>query len=118
MTESRRERRKRSLAQNAYLWGVVYPYIIDCLPAAAVNSTTIVPDYWHDYFCEKHFGSVEIGFPGSGKTRPRRSTTRNERGKTEVLSTTDFQDFVLSIQAECAEYGIYVPDPNEQERAA
>ena len=105
--------RQRSLEQNAYLWGVVYPTIIDCLPADQINAYTIVPENWHEYFCELHFGTIEIGFPGSGKTRAKRSTTHDDRGKRNVLSTTAFMDFVTCIQAECSERGIQVPNPNE-----
>lgn len=103
--------KQRSIQQNSYLWGVVYPTIIDHLPADQINAYTINAENWHDYFCELHFGSIEIGF--GGKTRAKRTTTRDERGKRQVLSTTDFMDFVTSIQAECAERGIDIPNPNE-----
>ncbi len=103
--------RQRSIAQNCYPWGVVYPTIIDKLPFDQINAYTINAENWHDFFCEVHFGSIQIGF--GGKTRAKRTTTKDERGKRDVLSTTDFMDFVTCIQAECAERGIIIPNPNE-----
>jgi len=105
--------KQRSLEQNAYLWGVAYKTVIDCLPASSVNAVTINPEYWHEFFCELYFGTVEIGFPGSGKTRAKRTTTTDERGKRNVISTTEFMDFVTCMQAKCAEHGITVLSPNE-----
>ena len=98
-------RRTRSDAQNNALWGVAYKAIRE----ASGND----PDEMHEYFCIKYFGSVEKNVFGLRKQRPRRTTTTNEAGERSVLSTTEFMDFYSFIQQHMAEFGIYVPDPNE-----
>lgn len=98
-------RRTRSDAQNNALWGVAYKAIRE----ASGNDA----DEMHEYFCGRYFGWVDKDVFGLKKRRPRRTTTTDETGRRSVLSTTEFMDFYGFIQQHMAEFGIYVPDPNE-----
>lgn len=91
---------KRSLSQNAYLWGVAYKTI---LAADALQGWTA--EDLHDYFLGEHFGWERIKGFGIRRVRPIRRSRK--------LSTLEFMDFVAFIQQRMAEHGLYVPDPNE-----
>lgn len=93
----------RSLAQNAYLWGVVYPAILEGAgnQLAGWRDTEL-----HEYFLGEHFGwEVITGF-GKKKQRPIRRSRR--------LSKFEFMQYVEFIQRKAAELGIVVPDPSER----
>jgi hypothetical protein len=98
-------RRSRSNEQNNALWGVAY----EAIRKASGND----PDDMHEWCCGEYFGWVESEIFGSRKKKPRRTTTKDEHGRRNVLSTTEFMDFYSHIQRRMAEYGIYVPDPGE-----
>lgn len=101
-------KRKRSDSQNAALWGVAYKTLRD--------ETGNDPEDMHRYFCGEFYGWVEYEIFGQTRKKPRRTTTTDENGKRNVISTTDFMDFYAFIQQRAAEtVGVYVPDPNEVE---
>lgn len=102
-------KKPRSNPQNSYLWGVVYQTVEDATGQEAED--------WHVYFLGEHFGWKEVTLFGRRRMRPRRTTTKNEAGKDEKLTTTAFCAYCAFIQRHCAEKGIYVPDPNEEIRA-
>ncbi|HEX7041285.1 MAG TPA: hypothetical protein VF202_14305 [Trueperaceae bacterium] len=94
-------RRTRSLEQNAYLWGCVYPTILQHLPGWDAEDL-------HEYFLGEWSGwEVLEGF-GRKRMRPIRRSSK--------LKTTEFMDFVAFIQRRMAEHGVYIPDPNEDMR--
>lgn len=97
--------RRRSHSQNAYLWGVVYPLILQGLEGWTADDV-------HEFFLGEHFGWETLEGFGRKKVKPVRRSSK--------LSTLEFQDFVAFIQQYMAERGVYVPDPNEpvQEIAA
>lgn len=103
-------RRQRSNEQNNALWGVAYP--------AIRMATGNEADDLHTYFCGEYWGWVEVGVLDQVKRKPRRTTTRDESGSRNVISTVDFADFYLFIQQRCASVGVNVPDPNEHLEAA
>lgn len=91
--------RKRTDAQNAYLWGVVYAGIVTYLPGWDKNDV-------HEYFLGEHFGwEKQVGF-GRTKLKPLRRSSR--------LNKQEFSDYLAFIQRRAAEHGIYVADPGEQ----
>jgi hypothetical protein len=92
-------KRTRSNEQNAYLWGVVYPTILQHLPGWDADDL-------HEYFLGEHFGWETLEGLGRKRLKPIRRSSR--------LSTTEFSDHVDFIQRAMAEKGIYVPDPNEE----
>ena len=92
-------KRTRSNDQNAYLWGVVYPTILQHLPGWDADDL-------HEYFLGEHFGWSTLEGLGRKRLKPLRRSSK--------LSTTEFSDHVAFIQRAMAEKGIYVPDPNEE----
>lgn len=98
-------KKERSDLQNRALWGCAYKTLRD--------ATGNDPDDLHTYFCGEYFGWVEYEVMGATRKRPRRSTTKDENGKRDVISTHDLQDFYAFIQQRSAEtVGVYVPDPD------
>ena len=91
---------KRSLEQNAYLWGVCYPTILERGGEALGGWTS---NDLHEYFLGEHFGWQTI--KGFGKTRMKPLDRSSNKVKME------FVDFVASIQIKAAEMGIVIPDP-------
>jgi hypothetical protein len=92
-------KRTRSNEQNAYLWGVVYPAILQHLPGWDADDL-------HEYFLGEHYGWETLEGLGRKRLKPIRRSSK--------LSTTEFGDHVAFIQRAMAEKGIYVPDPNEE----
>lgn len=93
-------KKTRSTSQNAYLWGVVYPLIVE---RAGLQGWTV--DEVHEFFLGEHFGWEYLEGFGRKKARPVRRSSK--------LSTMEFQDYVAFIQRYMAERGVYIPDPNE-----
>lgn len=104
--------KRRSLSQNAYLWGAVYPTI---LQAGGETLAGWTADDLHEYFLGSHFGTEVLHFNGRDYERPLKRSSK--------LSTLEFMDFIGHIQQKMAEIGILIedPDPNyfaRVERAA
>lgn len=98
-------KKERSDLQNRALWGCAYKTLRD--------ATGNDPEDLHTYFCGEYFGWVEYEVMGATRKRPRRSTTKDENGKRDVISTTQLQDFYAFIQQRSAEtVGVFVPDPD------
>jgi len=98
-------KKERSDLQNRALWGCAYKTLRD--------ATGNDPEDLHTYFCGEYFGWVEYEVMGATRKRPRRSTTKDENGKRDVISTIHLQDFYGFIQQRSAEtVGVYVPDPD------
>lgn len=97
---------ERSDAQNRALWGCAYK--------VASDETGHSKDELHELFCGEYFGWVEYEVLGKRKKRPRRTTTHDHEGKRDVISKLDLSDFYLFIQQRCSEYGIQIPDPDQE----
>ena len=93
-------RATRSGSQNRYLWGVVYPTI---LQSGQLEGWTA--DDLHEFFLIEHFGSEIIEGFGRKRHKPIKRSSK--------LSTVEFMDFVAHIQQFMAERGVYIPDPGE-----
>ena len=89
--------KRRSDAQNRYLWGCAY--------AELARVTGQPAEDWHEYFLGEHFGWETVEMLGRKKLRPVRRSSK--------LTTQEFADYVAFIQMRAAENGIYVPDPGE-----
>lgn len=98
----------RSDLQNRALWGVAYPPIMEAMGLRGEKEREEI----HEYFCGEYWGWVEYQILGKRKQRPRRTTTRNELGKREVIPKLLFADFYGFVQQRAAAHGIYVPDPD------
>lgn len=98
-------RRDRSGLQNNALWGVAYKIISD--------ETGYELEEVHDYFLRKHFGAVEKWVFDDCQKKPRRTTTTNEKGEKDLLTTVEFNEYYETIQRIAAiEIGVVVPDPD------
>ncbi len=92
---------KRSTQQNRYLWGVVYPSILESGKLEGWTAEEV-----HDYCLGEHFGWETVEGLGRKRIRPIKRSAK--------LTTPEFQDFIAFIQQRMAEHGIYVPDPEEE----
>lgn len=94
----------RSDRQNNALWGVAYPPLVEYTGHTAPQL--------HDHFLREWFGEVEEEVLGKMRSRPRRTTTTDEHGKRDVLSTDEFVSFYAFIQQQGAQMGVWIPDPD------
>lgn len=91
---------KRSDPQNRYLWGVVYPAILQAGRLEGWSANDL-----HEYLLGEHFGWELVEGFGRKRQRPIRRSSK--------LNKQEFTDYVAFIQQRMSEHGIYVPDPNE-----
>lgn len=91
---------KRSDQQNAFLWGVVYPSILEGGGESLRGWTTTD---LHEYFLIEAFGSEVIEGFGRKRHKPLRRSSK--------LTKQEFSDYLAIIEARCAELGIHIPDP-------
>ncbi len=98
----------KSEKQNSALWAVAYPPVMEEIGLRGEKERL----YIHEYFCGEYFGWVKKIIMGKAKQVPKRTTTRNEDGKRELLDMRIMADFYNFIQQRAAEHGIYVPDPD------
>jgi hypothetical protein len=87
----------RSLEQNAYLWGVVYPTILEHSDLAGWDA-----DDLHTYFLGEHFGWQTITAFGRTRVKPVKRSSR--------LSISQFGEYVDFVIRKAAELGIVIPE--------
>ena len=92
---------KRSDQQNAFLWGVVYPSVLEGGGEALRGWTT---NDLHEYFLIEAWGSDVIEGFGRKRHKPLRRSSK--------LTKQEFSDYLAIIEAKCAELGIHIPEPN------
>ena len=93
-------KKPRTGQQNKFLWGVVYPSILDGGGEALRGWTR---DDLHDYFLGECFGWETLEGFGRKRLRPlRRSST---------LTKQEFSDDLLFLETKCVEMGIVIPEP-------
>lgn len=97
-------KRTRSTDQNAYLWGVVYAKILEHPELEGWIDKDV-----HEFMLGEHFGWQELK---ANKVIPRRKIVPKRRSS--KLSTVEFMSYISFIQRFWAEYGVYIPDPNEE----
>lgn len=99
-------KKKRSLPQNSYYYGVIIPSVLDGLVDMGFNKHDLSNEVVHEMLKEK-FLKHDLG---------------NENGEfvtivrsTKTLSTSEFMDYIAEIQQWSSSFlGIYIPEPNEQ----
>lgn len=104
----RRYVKKRTDEQNSALWGVAYPPIMNHMGLSGERER----EELHEYWLGEYFGWVEYKIMGQRKKRPRRTTTTDENGRKDKLTTAEFAKFYDFIQRRAATFGIFVPDPD------
>jgi len=92
---------KRSDQQNAFLWGVVYPSILEG-GGESLRGWTATD--LHEYFLIEAFGSEVIEGFGRKRHKPLRRSSK--------LTKQEFSDYLAIIEAKCAEMGIHIPEPD------
>lgn len=96
--------KKRSNPQNAYLFGVVYPIVLDALKSQGFNDMDI--EKVHDLLKLKFLKIEVVSSDG---------VVLQILGSTAKLTTSEFMDYLANIKESSQEYlGVYVPSPNEQ----
>lgn len=99
------DRADRSQDQCEALWGLAYKILHD--------ETGNDPEDLHAYFCGEFFGWVEYEIMGQRRKRPKRTTTKDENGKRDVIDTVSFANLFDFIQRRAAEtVGVHIPDPD------
>lgn len=103
-------RKSRSNKQNAYYWGCVINYVTDGLTDMGFDRHLLSPENVHhmlrDKFLKDDIGISEGEHAGEFVTMVRSTTD---------LSTTEFMDYLASIQKWAAEFlNINIPDPETQ----
>jgi hypothetical protein len=93
--------RPRSNQQNAYLWGVVYPTIIECAGEALRGWTA---DDLHEFFLGEIYGWEMLEGMGRKRMKPIKRSSR--------MTKVEFMDYLESISQRCAEMGIIIPEPS------
>lgn len=96
----------RSLNQNAALFGHAYKIIGDH------TGMTVNEVHWQ--MCGEYFGWAVMHFNNRTISKPVRSTTTDEEGKDNKISTRDFAQMFEFVQGWGANHNpsIYIPDPD------
>ena len=101
----------RSVQQNNYLHGVCYKRLSDAIGYE--------PEEVAEYLCGTYFGWAEKRVPKKPsnpegiESVPRRTTTKDEMGKRDVLGKMAFAEYVAFIQRFAISKGVHIPDPDE-----
>lgn len=114
------DRDSRSIQQCRYLNGVAYKLLSD--------ATGYERDDISEFMCGTYWGWKQKKVPKTPSNPegvedvPLRTTTTNEQGKRQVISTLEFMEFVAFVQRFAAKKGVFIPDPDpmydEQSKAA
>ena len=88
----------RSQSQNRYLWGVVYPTILQAGHLDGWEAEDL-----HEFYLGECFGWETLEGMSRKRVKPLKRSSK--------LSKTEFSDYVAFIQRKAAEMGIFVPDP-------
>jgi len=91
------ERKRRSLPQNAYMWGVVYP----CIAEWSGHDV----DEIHEAMKALHLPARETALP-TGEVL-------NVPGSTARLDSAEFTDYLGRVKRWASEQGLYIPEPDE-----
>ena len=91
----------RRQTANAYLWAYVYGPLVEVAGHEEAE--------WHEYFCIKFFGGIPYTrLDGSEGEKPKRTTTKDEQGKRDVLKGDKFNEFLIFAESECAKHGVFI----------
>ena len=97
-------KKPRTNQQNAYLWGVVYPAIMEGGGEALGGFTR---DDVHEWLLGECFGWETLEGFGRKRMRPLK--------RSSALNKQEFSDYLTFIDTKCAEFGIVIPQPYENE---
>lgn len=103
--EIKEARQTRTLSQNAALWAVAYPPLMDFMGERGEAAK----ERLHEHFCGEFFGWATTPL---GMRKPVRTTTRNEDGDEDTISTITMNEFYAEVQRIGAEFGVDIPEPD------
>lgn len=103
MLTLKEQKRKRSLNQNNYYWGVVVP---------AVTGMFREHGNYYDDNDVHEFLKLRVGKLAQNMLMPDGEVVKS-LGSTAKLTTQEFEVYMERIRAWAAEYGLAVPLPNE-----
>lgn len=98
-------KKERTAKQRASLFGVAYASL---MPQMGLRGAA-EKDELHRFFCCEYWGTKATVF---GERIPIRTTTTDERGQRDVISTREQLALYAFIQQRAAEHGFDVPDPD------
>lgn len=102
--EIRPHEKKRTEKQRKSLFGAAYKKLMEEIGLRGAREK----EQLHEYFCIAYFGAHET-LPN----KPKRTTTKNEHGEHDEITTKEALDFYAFIQQHAAEeMEIDVPDPD------
>ncbi len=102
-------KRSRSNQQNRYERGVACKLLSE--------ATGYEIDEVHEYLVGTYFGWRQIRCPKTPSNPrglrdvPIRTTTTNDLGQRDVLSKSDYSDFIAFVQRFGAKHGVLIPEP-------
>ena len=97
--------RKRSNPQNSFLWGVVYPIVLEGLKQAGFEEFE-EDEQVHDLLKCRFLKKDIVNKDGE---------VIETVGMTKNLTTTEFMDYLSEIGKWSSEYlNVYIPEPGEQ----
>ena len=91
-------KRPRTDQQNRFLWGVVYPCVIE-----AANLEGWTANDLQEYFLGECFGWETLEGMGRKKVKPLKRSSR--------MNKQEFSDYLEFISMKCADMGIVIPEP-------
>ena len=102
-------KKSRSPKQRRALFGAAYKPIMEFMGLRGEEEK----EELHYFFCGEYWGWREGPMM---RKRPVRTTTRDENGKRDEITSTVALDFYAFIQQKALEQGIWVPDPDPEWR--
>ena len=93
-------RKPRTNQQNAFLWGVCYPCVLEGGGEALAGWTR---DDLHEYFLGECFGWETLEGFGRKRLRPLK--------RSSALTKQEFSEYLLFLETRCADMGIVIPEP-------
>lgn len=106
--EISKPKRKRSLSQNNWYYGVALPIIMSNILEYTGEEYT--KDDLHEFHLEKVVMAHKVVKETLGET-----IITYTHKRTSDMTTTEFMDFKNQIQTYWAERGINIPDPNQND---
>ena len=105
-------KRERSQSQLGALFGVAYKILMREIGLRGEREKAEL----HDTFCGEYWGWRTVEVMGVPRQMPKRTTTTDEQGKRDVISTREQIDFYEFIQQRAAGMGWDIPDPDKNWR--
>ena len=97
-------KKPRTNQQNAFLWGVAYPAILEGGGEALAGWTR---DDLHEYFLGECFGWETLEGFGRKRMRPLK--------RSSALTKQEFSEYLNFLEGRCMDMGIVIPEPSYEQ---